>query len=203
MLITCIFVEKLPQMSFLGPLGHWNLLPFYCLGLFFSAIFFSFQKCNLFSFVSAVVYWKTWERGQASGPPRASTEALFQHAVWCSKAPSVFSPVESRVFRVIHSNGCGHESGVGSWAYEGFWTMRLNSLQQLFSHLLLGDNRHGVALGLSLYAWGLSGGCDKYTSVIDQGVRNYSLFSVCSPQMLFYDWQADTAAEAVATPAVV
>lgn len=68
---------------------------------------FFFLPSNLFSF--HLCQWLCFEKheseAKALGSPRASTEALFQHAARCSKAPPVFSPVESQVFRVIHSNG--------------------------------------------------------------------------------------------------
>lgn len=150
-------------MSSLGPLGHWKFLPIYCHGLFLSAIFFfSFLKFIPFSLASMVVYWKTWERGQALSPPRASTEALVQHAAPCSKALPVFSPVKSQVFRVIHSNGrvlcCAGPwewlGGQGHTKDFGLCCLRITTLQYLYSHLLLRDNSHSVALGLSLFYTG-------------------------------------------------
>lgn len=52
---------------------------------------------------------KNMSEAKPLGPPGPAPRLSFR----CSKAPSVLSPVENRVFRAIRSNGRGHERGVG------------------------------------------------------------------------------------------
>lgn len=175
------------------------------MAFFLSALFFP-SSSNLFPF--HLCQWLCIEKHESEAkpwaPPGEALRLSLSFSMWhdVQRLLRFSAQLKAKCFgwftvMAVSFAALGHESGSGHRHRKdfGLCCWRITSLQWLYSHLLLGDNSHGVALELCHSVWGLSGGCDKYTSVIDQGIKKRSVFFVWIQKTLVYNWLSETAAK--------